>query len=277
LKTDDERRQFARQVWSENNPGSHYERLAYADRKFASGDVKGSQTDRGLVYIRFGPPDSVTPYEHSESWSWRSLIGVTFDKTQTGEYRIELFGGVQRRPWDIDLGPGCCGIKSAPLPEPLNEFGGGPPPKECRCEGFRRSPETQIRAKLQPGMETSMFPVTKAVTRIIILMSDKQFWFHNKPNAHDRVVQFRGRVLSPAGKEIVKFTDLWLPKSSPDTTWPLNRCERLYLSPGTYRLEIGAFDWSAASQLAQCKASLEIPEAGDHPTGRLQDGSYVCQ
>ncbi len=169
LKTDDERRQFARQVWSENNPGSHYERLAYADRKFASGDVKGSQTDRGLVYIRFGPPDSVTPYEHSESWSWRSLIGVTFDKTQTGEYRIELFGGVQRRPWDIDLGPGCCGIKSAPLPEPLNEFGGGPPPKECRCEGFRRSPETQIRAKLQPGMETSMFPVTKAVTRIIIL------------------------------------------------------------------------------------------------------------
>jgi hypothetical protein len=73
-------------------------------------------------------------------------------------------------------------------------------------------------------------------------MSDRQSWFHNKPSASDDILAFRGTVISPGGKEIVKFNDLWLPKSSPDTTWPLNRCERFCLSPGKYRIKIVVSD-----------------------------------
>jgi len=67
LKKNGDRQQFARKVWLDTSIGPHYERLAYADKNFDFGDVQGSQTVRGLVYIRFGPPDSVTADERSES------------------------------------------------------------------------------------------------------------------------------------------------------------------------------------------------------------------
>jgi GWxTD domain-containing protein len=279
LETDEERQQFARLVWLNTNPSSHYERLAYADKNFAFGDQKGSQTDRGLVYIRFGPPGSVArfdspvvPHGPVESWSYRTRLGVTFDKMPTtGEYRI--IG--PKRVWDMDLRVGCCTIKT-PQPEPLNEFSGGPPPKECRCEGFQRPTGNHITRKHEPYIETSLSPVTNSAIRLTLLLADKQLWFGNRPHMASQSLDFRGQILSPKGKVIFTIKDLWNSKSSPDSTWPLNRCEPLYLSPGTYRLEIDAIDGTTSSQLAHCNASLEIPAPGKYPTGELPHRQYFC-
>jgi GWxTD domain-containing protein len=123
LKTDDEREQFIEAFWRRRNPDpdsevntyleEHYERIAYANQHFASG-IPGWKTDRGRIYIMYGPPNekeshptggaydrpsyegggSTTTYPF-ETWFYRYIPGVGsgieiefVDPTGSGEYRI---------------------------------------------------------------------------------------------------------------------------------------------------------------------------------------------
>jgi GWxTD domain-containing protein len=280
LKTNEERQQFARKVWQDTDKQSHYERLEYAKKTFAFADLKGSQTDRGLVYARFGPPDSISqfdstavPHRQMERWSYRNRFDVVFYKTDKGEYSVPAEVGIERI---LKMNQSVCaafGCFATPLPELPNEFSVGKPPVECRCEGFEGPSETLAASKHEPYMEISFSTVTNAATRITLFMSNRRLWFGNKNQMASQSLEFRGRILSQSGKVIVRFTDMWTSISPPDTTWPLNRCERIYLSPGGYRLEIAAFDWSTTSQLAHCTASIEIPEPKNHQAVRLPAGN----
>jgi GWxTD domain-containing protein len=68
LGTNEERDQFIETFWRNRNPDpdspenpfkeEHYRRIAYANEHFASG-VPGWKTDRGHLYILWGPPDEV--------------------------------------------------------------------------------------------------------------------------------------------------------------------------------------------------------------------------
>ncbi|HEX8720292.1 MAG TPA: GWxTD domain-containing protein [Pyrinomonadaceae bacterium] len=123
LQTDDEREQFIEAFWRRRDPDpdtelneyleEHYERVAYANQHFASG-IPGWKTDRGRIYIMYGPPHekethpsggnyerpsyegggSTTTYPF-EIWFYRYLPGIGsgieiefVDPTGTGEYRI---------------------------------------------------------------------------------------------------------------------------------------------------------------------------------------------
>jgi len=123
LTTDEERENFIENFWRRRDPDpdteeneyreEYYERIAYANEKFASG-IPGWKTDRGRIYIQWGKPDSVEshpsggsyerPYHEGggstttypfEVWFYRHLDGVGdgieiefVDPTGTGEYRI---------------------------------------------------------------------------------------------------------------------------------------------------------------------------------------------
>ena len=68
LNTDEEREQFVEQFWLRRDPTpdtveneykeEHYRRIAYANEHYASG-IPGWKTDRGRIYITFGPPDEI--------------------------------------------------------------------------------------------------------------------------------------------------------------------------------------------------------------------------
>jgi GWxTD domain-containing protein len=68
LSTDEERENFIEQFWLRRDPTpdseenefkeEHYRRIAYANDRFAAG-VMGWRTDRGRIYIMFGPPDQI--------------------------------------------------------------------------------------------------------------------------------------------------------------------------------------------------------------------------
>lgn len=68
LSNDEERDAFIEQFWRRRNPDpdspentfreEHYRRIAYADEHFAAGKP-GQFTDRGMIYIKFGPPDDI--------------------------------------------------------------------------------------------------------------------------------------------------------------------------------------------------------------------------
>jgi len=127
LETDEEREQFIEQFWLRRDPTpdtmeneykeEHYRRIAYANERFASG-IPGWKTDRGRIYITFGPPDEIEshpsggtyerPWEEGggttstypfEKWRYRYLEGVGMqtdiiiefvDKSMTGEYRMTM-------------------------------------------------------------------------------------------------------------------------------------------------------------------------------------------
>ena len=123
LSTNEEREQFIEIFWQKRNPEpdspnntareEHYRRLAYADEHFASG-VAGRKTDRGRIYIIWGPPDEIEshptggtydrPSEQGggsttnspwEMWRYRHLEGIGenieiefVDTSGSGEYHI---------------------------------------------------------------------------------------------------------------------------------------------------------------------------------------------
>jgi len=109
LTTDEEREKFVYQFWERRNPNpgspenefkkEHYRRLAWANEHFAS-DRPGWKTDRGHLYIIYGPADEVDaspsgpPYP-VERWRYKHIEGlgsnVVFkfiDTKGTGEYQL---------------------------------------------------------------------------------------------------------------------------------------------------------------------------------------------
>lgn len=125
LQTNEEREQFIEAFWQRRNPDpdspentykeEHYRRIAYANEHFASG-IPGWKTDRGKIYIMWGPPDEIdahptggtwdrpadlgggetTTYPY-EDWRYRYLEGMGenvelefVDPTSTGEYHLTM-------------------------------------------------------------------------------------------------------------------------------------------------------------------------------------------
>jgi GWxTD domain-containing protein len=99
LKTDDERQQFIEDFWLKRDPTpdteeneykeEHYRRIAWANDRFASG-VPGWKTDRGMIYIKFGPPDEIDDHSSGGPGSRSIEEGggeTTFYPYQVWRYR----------------------------------------------------------------------------------------------------------------------------------------------------------------------------------------------
>ena len=125
MATDEERENFIESFWMRRDPTpdsmeneykeEHYRRIAYANDRYASG-IPGWRTDRGRIYIAYGPPDEIEshpsggqyqrPYEEGggftstypfEIWRYRWIEGIGsdillefVDPTMTGEYRLTM-------------------------------------------------------------------------------------------------------------------------------------------------------------------------------------------
>jgi GWxTD domain-containing protein len=125
LTTNEEREQFIEQFWQRRNPDpdsadntfkeEHYRRIAYANEHYASG-IPGWKTDRGRIYIMWGPPDEVDSHPSGgsydrpssegggttstypfEDWRYRYLEGIGedvniefVDPTMSGEFHLTM-------------------------------------------------------------------------------------------------------------------------------------------------------------------------------------------
>ena len=125
LSNDEERDAFIEQFWRRRNPNpdspdnaareEHYRRIAYANEHFAAGKP-GWKTDRGRIYIEWGPPDSIEshpsggiynrPFNEGggttstfpfETWHYRYLPGIGenvniefVDTCQCGDYHFTI-------------------------------------------------------------------------------------------------------------------------------------------------------------------------------------------
>ena len=125
LSNDEERDAFIEQFWRRRNPNpdspdneyreEHYRRIAYANEHFAAGKP-GWMTDRGHIYIAYGPPDSIDshpsggPYDRPmdegggetttfpfEVWHYRYIEGIGenidiefVDTCMCGDYHMTI-------------------------------------------------------------------------------------------------------------------------------------------------------------------------------------------
>lgn len=91
LTTDAEREFFIQQFWARRDPTpgteaneakeEHYRRISYANGRFGVGDTPGWRTDRGRLYIQYGPPDEIEARpndgpEGYQRWFYREIKGV---------------------------------------------------------------------------------------------------------------------------------------------------------------------------------------------------------
>jgi len=114
LTTDDEREKFIEQFWLRRDPTpgtvenemkeEHYRRIAYTNQKYSTpAGLPGWKTDRGRVYITYGPPDEIESHPSGsatvafpyEQWMYRHIAGigdniiVAFDdEGRNGEYHM---------------------------------------------------------------------------------------------------------------------------------------------------------------------------------------------
>jgi GWxTD domain-containing protein len=125
LQTNEEREQFIEAFWQRRNPDpdsldntykeEHYRRIAYVNEHFPSG-IPGWKTDRGKIYIMWGPADEIDSHPTGgnwdrpmdqgggststypyEDWRYRYLEGMGenveiefVDPTSTGEYHLTM-------------------------------------------------------------------------------------------------------------------------------------------------------------------------------------------
>jgi GWxTD domain-containing protein len=125
LQTDDEREQFIENFWLRRDPTpdtienefreEHYRRIAYANEHYASG-IPGWKTDRGRIYITYGPPDEIEDHSSGgfyerppeegggetstypfQQWRYRYIDGIGnnviiefVDPTMSGEFRMTM-------------------------------------------------------------------------------------------------------------------------------------------------------------------------------------------
>lgn len=125
LSNEEEREKFIEAFWDRRNPNpdsednefkdEHYRRIEYANERYAAG-VPGWRTDRGRIYIVYGPPDEIDShpsggqYERPidegggqtstypfETWRYRHLDGIGeqveiefVDDCQCGAYEMTI-------------------------------------------------------------------------------------------------------------------------------------------------------------------------------------------
>lgn len=126
----DGKRNFLRQFWAKRDPTpgtprneaqeDFYTRIAEANRRYREGgatQIPGWRTDRGRVFVKYGPPDEVlsrpqagstNPYEVWKYTRGRALKYVFLDQTQFGNYAL-IWTDDRREPsrpnWQELLGP----------------------------------------------------------------------------------------------------------------------------------------------------------------------------
>jgi len=128
LTTDDERESFIETFWERRNPNpgdpenefkeEYYRRIAYANEHFASG-IPGWRTDRGRIYIMYGPPNEIDNHDSGgtyqrpmeegggetstfpfEDWTYNYIDGIGnniklefVDPSMSGEFHLTMDPG----------------------------------------------------------------------------------------------------------------------------------------------------------------------------------------
>jgi GWxTD domain-containing protein len=298
LGTDDEREQFVEQFWLRRDPTpdtaeneykeEHYRRIAWANERFASG-MPGWQTDRGRMYIRFGPPDEVESHPSGgsrqrpvqqgggqtttfpfETWRYRYLANVGsdvviefVDPTLTGEYRLS-FDPCEKdvlrhlpassQPPSADPA-GCSVLKDGTQFEALRIQADIERPPVVKFKDLEAFVNSRVSfATLPMAVHVDYVRLTEATVMAYVTV---QFEIADKTT-----VNLFGRVSTLARRPVTTFEK---PLEILSGSRGIYR-EAIPLAPGRYRLNLIAKD-TVSGNMAASELTLEVPRISPESLG----------
>jgi len=263
LQTDEEREHFIEQFWLRRDPTpgtpenefkqEHYRRIAYSNERFGTANIPGWKTDRGRIYIVYGPPDEIEDHpggghyvrpDGSETmtypfqqWRYRHIVGVGdkvimefVDISRSGEYRMTT-DPHEKDATQFVQHPVDSGAHYTILP-------------------------MQVRAEYLPVNESSVR------TKITIQIENKDLQFQRGDGKQKAIVNLYCRITSTSGPVNV-FEDT-ITVASPEALFgELIRRSSMYqksipLAPGEYWLNVAIRD-VASGKMNNYELALNVP------------------
>jgi GWxTD domain-containing protein len=299
LATDEERNQFIEQFWSRRAPDptsldnsfkeTHYERIAFADKKYGT-EIPGWKTDRGRVYVMFGPPDSVEShrsgektgrppeegvetYQYSwEGWHYRHLEGVGenlefefVDPSESGEYRLAMPPEMKDElifapPYNLGRSSrGGVTPESAqsiepyigPAPTPLVQF------KDLEAIVVSRIVRDQVR--FSHRIEFSKATNATTLARILVYLPNEQPSSVSNNGDPSTGFEVFGRISKPSGWVVETFERKISLERRRNSAQSQPDCQfDAAMTPGTYRLAIAVKNM-VTEEVGTLHTAIDVP------------------
>jgi len=274
LGTDDEREQFIEQFWLRRDPTpdtvenefkeEHYRRIAYASQRYASG-IPGWKTDRGRIYITYGPPDVIEdhpsggtyqcPQEQGggttsvypfQQWRYRYIedIGTNIviefvDTTMTGEFRMAMDPS-EKNVVHVPAGLTVADVMSAQL------FGD----PSIKFKDLEAAVDAGIQYNTLPmHVHAYYFPLSEDSVRanVTVQIENKDLQFAGNTGLQRATVNLYGRIITTSRHVVNVFEDTVTVDSPEALFGELIKRSSSYqksvlLAPGQYRLNVVARD-----------------------------------
>jgi GWxTD domain-containing protein len=281
LSTDEEREQFVEQFWLRRDPTPNtvenefkeeqYRRIAYSNAHFGAVGP-GWSSDRGRVYITFGPPDEIDShpaglgYERAtEFWRYHMIQGIGsnvaiqfIDNGGNGDYRWS------RDPAGLPAGP----LAQLPSAPPVLKF-----------KDLENAIGTASTSNTLPMMiRVDYMRVTDAsvMTNITVQFDNRDLQFEASGGGQRSTVNLLGRVSTAARRPVSSFEKPLVIEVPTATIQQVAKQNSVYqesmpLAPGRYRLNIVAKDM-VSGRMNVYEVGLEVPR---FDAGKLAAGSLV--
>src|SRR5467141_2186165 len=307
LDTNEEREQFIEQFWlrRSSNPDlpendfkeEHYRRIAYANEHFASG-IPGWKTDRGRMYIMWGPADEVEshptggtydrPMEEGggstttypwETWRWRYLedigenIIIEFvDPSGSGEYHMTMDPGEKDALLHVP-GAGLSQMESMGMASKVNR------PPTVKFKDLEAVVTSRIvRDQVHFNWRTDYLKVTNdtVLVPVTIQIPNGQLSFTSKEGIHSATMNIFGRITTLTGRVVQTFEDS-VSRDFPDSLFQQSlKMQSIYqkavpLRPGLYRLDLVIKDVQSGN-VGVVNSRLAVPRYNDE---KLEASSLI--
>ena len=319
LTTQGEREQFIEEFWKRRetdpeNPGAFrqgfYQRVAYANEHFHAG-APGWRTDRGRIYILFGPPnrvdahpmggryekppslggDTITTFPF-EIWEYDYLRGIGQDITiefvdhsGSGQYMLEIDPNKKDvfywRRGETPLNKRR--IEASYKEQPFNRLAvwaklQAPPP--LKYPDLKEEVRTKISYNALPfdsntafiRMSEDMYAVPVTVT-----IQNADLMYLGKDDYYESEIQMYASILNISGEMVYQLDDSFKSVSGNYTLAELLK-QRTYhqavipLPPGRYKLRLLLKDVNSG-KMGTRESSFWIPQEKD---GALNTSSLIC-
>jgi len=301
LSTDAERESFIEQFWLRRDPTpdteeneykeEHYRRIAYANEHFASG-IPGWKTDRGRIYITFGPPDEIdshpsggayqqTPDEGAgqittlpfERWRYRYLenVGANIliefvDPSMSGEFHLTIDTTEKNALLHTPMGQQQVSTYAQSFRDefqPLEMLHNLGKPPAVRYRDLEAVVSTNVRFNTLPlRVRTDYIPITPAsvCANVTLQLDTGDLQFAQKDGLDKATVKLYGRVTTLSRHVVSVFEDVISVEGrlTPAAIYQ----KTLPLAPGRYRLSIAAKDVNGGTT-GDYEAVLDVPALPD--------------
>ena len=274
LATDQEREKFVEQFWLRRDPtpgtpenefrDEHYRRIAYANSRFTT-SIPGWKTDRGRIYIQYGPPDEIESHPSAnnkkgfpfEQWRYRLIEGIgnnvimEFDDLdKTGEFHMTTD---PKAPGGDELAATAREIRRLEdLLRQLRERATDGHPDTQTLQSLvivktQRDALLRLRNRL---LEVSD-PGAAAISHVAIQALTSGEMLITIPSDFSVGLQVSGRVTNGSG-----FSTAWFSQTLPVGSEPL--AKKLSLPPGSYTLTLTVKNLTTGKTLPEKQVPFEV-------------------